>query len=55
MLFRSAVASALSRGWLNWVLNVVLIVFFAYFYTSMVFAIGKPVLVVLTEQSSIKP
>ena len=32
-----AVASALSRGWLNWVLNVVLIVFFAYFYTSMVF------------------
>ena len=32
-----AVASALSTGWLNWVLNVVLIVFFAYFYTSMVF------------------
>ncbi len=32
-----AVAAALSTGWLNWVLNVVLIVFFAYFYTSMVF------------------
>ena len=32
-----AVAGALSSGWLNWVLNVVLIVFFAYFYTSMVF------------------
>ena len=32
-----AVASALSTGWLNWLLNVVLIVFFAYFYTSMVF------------------
>ncbi|MDY4040503.1 MAG: preprotein translocase subunit SecY [Collinsella sp.] len=30
-------ASALSSGWLNWVLNVLLIVFFAYFYTSMVF------------------
>lgn len=32
-----AVANALSSGWLNWVLSVVLIVFFAYFYTSMVF------------------
>ena len=31
------VAGVLSSGWLNWVLNVVLIVFFAYFYTSMVF------------------
>lgn len=31
------VAGALSSGWLNWVLNVLLIVFFAYFYTSMVF------------------
>ena len=31
------VAGTLSSGWLNWVLNVVLIVFFAYFYTSMVF------------------
>ncbi|WP_085830594.1 preprotein translocase subunit SecY [Collinsella vaginalis] len=30
-------ASALSSGWINWVLNVLLIVFFAYFYTSMVF------------------
>ncbi len=26
-----------STGWLNWLLTVVLIVFFAYFYTSMVF------------------
>ena len=32
-----SVASALSSGWINWVLNLVLIVFFAYFYTSMVF------------------
>ena len=32
-----SVASALSSGWINWVLNVVFIVFFAYFYTSMVF------------------
>ena len=32
-----AVANALSTGWINWILNVVLIVFFAYFYTSMVF------------------
>ncbi len=32
-----AVAGALSSGWLNWILNVVLIVFFAYFYTAMVF------------------
>ena len=32
-----AVAGALSSGWINWILNVVLIVFFAYFYTSMVF------------------
>ena len=30
-------ASALSGGWVNWILSVVLIVFFAYFYTSMVF------------------
>ena len=30
-------ASALSSGWINWILSVVLIVFFAYFYTSMVF------------------
>ena len=32
-----AVAGALASGWINWILNVVLIVFFAYFYTSMVF------------------
>ena len=32
-----AVANALSSGWINWILNVALIVFFAYFYTSMVF------------------
>lgn len=32
-----AVASALSTGWLNWVLSVLLIVAFAYFYSSMVF------------------
>lgn len=32
-----AVAGALAAGWINWILNVVLIVFFAYFYTSMVF------------------
>jgi preprotein translocase subunit SecY len=30
-------ANAISTGWLNWVLSVLLIVFFAYFYTSMVF------------------
>ena len=30
-------ANAISAGWLNWVLTAVLIVFFAYFYTSMVF------------------
>ncbi|MDY2777964.1 MAG: preprotein translocase subunit SecY [Collinsella sp.] len=32
-----ATANALSQGWINWLLNIVLIVFFAYFYTSMVF------------------
>lgn len=32
-----AFAGAVSSGWINWILNVVLIVFFAYFYTSMVF------------------
>ena len=31
------VANACSSGWISWILNVVLIVFFAYFYTSMVF------------------
>lgn len=33
----NAFANAISTGWLNWVLTVFLIVFFAYFYTSMVF------------------
>ena len=32
-----AAANAISSGWLNWILTVALIVFFAYFYTSMVF------------------
>ncbi len=30
-------ANAISQGWLNWILTAFLIVFFAYFYTSMVF------------------
>ena len=30
-------ANAISSGWVNWLLSVILIVFFAYFYTSMVF------------------
>ena len=30
-------ANAVSSGWLNWILTVVLIVAFAYFYASMVF------------------
>ena len=30
-------ANVVSTGWLNWILTMVLIVFFAYFYTSMVF------------------
>ncbi|WP_165044694.1 preprotein translocase subunit SecY [Adlercreutzia sp. ZJ138] len=30
-------ANAVSTGWVNWILTVLLIVFFAYFYTSMVF------------------
>ncbi|MBR3235393.1 MAG: preprotein translocase subunit SecY [Atopobiaceae bacterium] len=30
-------ANAISTGWLNWILSVIFIVFFAYFYTSMVF------------------
>ncbi|OUO87423.1 preprotein translocase subunit SecY [Gordonibacter sp. An230] len=33
----TAVADAISTGWINWVLTVLLVVFFAYFYTSMVF------------------
>ncbi len=32
-----AFAGSLTGGWVNWILSVVLIVFFAYFYTSMVF------------------
>ncbi len=32
-----AFANAITSGWVNWLLSVVLIVFFAYFYTSMVF------------------
>ena len=30
-------ANALSSGWINWLLSILLIVAFAYFYTSMVF------------------
>lgn len=30
-------ANSISSGWINWLLSVLLIVFFAYFYTSMVF------------------
>ena len=30
-------ADAMSSGWINWILTLVLVVFFAYFYTSMVF------------------
>ena len=33
----TAVADACSTGWINWILTVLLIVFFSYFYTSMVF------------------
>ncbi len=33
----NTVADAISTGWINWILTVVLIVAFAYFYTSMVF------------------
>ena len=33
----TAVANVISTGWVNWIITVVLIVFFAYFYTSMVF------------------
>ncbi len=31
------VANAVSAGWVNWILTALLIVFFAYFYTSIVF------------------
>ncbi len=33
----TTVADAISSGWINWILTIVLIVFFSYFYTSMVF------------------
>lgn len=33
----TTVSNAVSSGWINWVLTVLLIVGFAYFYTSMVF------------------
>lgn len=33
----TAAANAMSTGWINWILTLVLVVFFAYFYTSMVF------------------
>ena len=33
----SGFANAISTGWVNWILSVMFIVFFAYFYTSMVF------------------
>ncbi len=33
----STFANWVSTGWLNWILTAALIVFFAYFYTSMVF------------------
>ena len=33
----TGVADAMATGWVNWILTVLLIVFFAYFYTSMVF------------------
>ena len=34
----TAAADAMSTGWINWLLTLALIVFFAYFYTSMVFS-----------------
>ena len=33
----TAAANFMSTGWLNWILTAVFIVFFAYFYTSLVF------------------
>ncbi len=33
----TSAANAMSSGWINWILTVLLIVFFAYFYTSMMF------------------
>ena len=37
----TVVANAVSTGWVNWILTAGLIVFFAYFYTSMVFDPGQ--------------
>lgn len=31
------VANAMSSGWVNWLLTLILVVFFAYFYTTMTF------------------
>ncbi len=33
----TGVANAMSAGWVNWILTALFIVFFAYFYTSIVF------------------
>ncbi len=33
----NVVADACTTGWINWILTLLLIVFFSYFYTSMVF------------------
>jgi len=33
----NSAANAVSSGWINWIVTIVLIVFFAYFYTTMVF------------------
>ena len=35
--WQQVIANALSTGWVNWVLMFLLIVFFSYFYTAMVF------------------
>ena len=35
--FPAQLAALFNVGWLNWILTIALIVFFAYFYTSMVF------------------
>ena len=35
--WQQTLANALSSGWVNWVLTFILIVFFSYFYTAMVF------------------
>lgn len=33
----TSAANAISQGWVNWILTLVLVVFFAYFYTTMTF------------------